>query len=143
VEAHVKIKLVGSLVVFAALLAVCAPAFAHHGSAAYDASHATTLKNVMVTKVLWGNPHTLLLFDATDDKGTVTPSRRQERWRIGTGSDVGTVWNASKPQEGVSPVSRRGVGYPHSATAKDTLERCCEERTRRESESAVVYGLCE
>ena len=66
-----KIKLVGSLVVFAALLAVCGPAFAHHGSAAYDASHATTLKNVMVTKVLWGNPHTLLLFDATDDKGTV------------------------------------------------------------------------
>ena len=40
-----KIKLVGSLVVFAALLAVCGPAFAHHGSAAYDASHATTLKN--------------------------------------------------------------------------------------------------
>jgi hypothetical protein len=25
----------------------------------------------MVTKVLWGNPPTLLLFDATDDKGNV------------------------------------------------------------------------
>lgn len=64
-------KLLASLIVAIALLAVCRPTFAHHGSAAYDDSHAVTLKNVMVTKVLWGNPHTLLLFDATDGKGNV------------------------------------------------------------------------
>lgn len=61
----------GVLALIAAFLAVCPPSFAHHGSASYDDSHAVTLKNVTVTKVLWGNPHTLLLFDAKDDKGVV------------------------------------------------------------------------
>lgn len=59
------------LLLAVAILAVSAPLFAHHGSAAYDDSKATVLKNVTVTKVNWGNPHTLLLFDAKDDKGNV------------------------------------------------------------------------
>jgi len=66
----VKIK-AALLALAVALFAVCAPIFAHHGSAAYDDSHPTILKNVSVTKVNWGNPHTLLLFDAKDDKGNV------------------------------------------------------------------------
>jgi Family of unknown function (DUF6152) len=53
-----------------AILAFAGPAFAHHGSAAYS-QQPTTLKSVTVTKVLWGNPHTLLLFDAKDDKGVM------------------------------------------------------------------------
>ncbi len=51
-------------------LAFCSTMFAHHGSAAYNQT-ATTLKNVTVTKVNWGNPHTLVLFDAKDDQGNV------------------------------------------------------------------------
>ena len=66
-----KIKPVAFLVLTVALFAVCAPIFAHHGSAAYDDSHPTILKNVSVTKVNWGNPHTLLLFDVKDDEGNV------------------------------------------------------------------------
>src|SRR4051812_3586617 len=32
---------------------------------------ATTFKDVTVTKVNWGNPHTLLLFDVKDAKGNL------------------------------------------------------------------------
>jgi len=70
-EGQVKIKLIACLALIAGLLAICSPIFAHHGSAAYDNSKPVTLKNVMVTKVNWGNPHTLLLFDAKDDEGNV------------------------------------------------------------------------
>jgi hypothetical protein len=62
---------VAVLGLFSALLLVCGPAFGHHGSAAYDDSKPVVLKNVTVTKVNWGNPHTLLLFDEKDDKGNV------------------------------------------------------------------------
>ena len=51
-----------------AILASAGLAFAHHGSASYSLQ-STTLKNVTVTKVNWGNPHTLLMFDVKDDKG--------------------------------------------------------------------------
>ena len=70
-EGQVKIKLIASLALIAGLLTICSPIFAHHGSAAYDNSKPVTLKNVTVTKVNWGNPHTLLLFDAKDDEGNV------------------------------------------------------------------------
>ena len=76
-----KIKLIASLALIAGLLAICSPIFAHHGSAAYDNSKPVTLKNVTVTKVNWGNPHTLLLFDV---KG-----RRRQRQTLGCGSERG------------------------------------------------------
>jgi hypothetical protein len=66
-----KTKLITVFASLAGLLAVCSPMFAHHGSASYDDSKAVVLKNVTVTKVNWGNPHTLLLFDAKDDQGNV------------------------------------------------------------------------
>jgi hypothetical protein len=66
-----KTKLITVFASLAGLLAVCNPMFAHHGSASYDDSKAVVLKNVTVTKVNWGNPHTLLLFDAKDDQGNV------------------------------------------------------------------------
>ena len=66
-----KPKLVTSSALLLGLLSLCAPTFAHHGSASYDNSHLVELKNATVTKVNWGNPHTLVLFDAKDDTGTV------------------------------------------------------------------------
>ena len=51
-----------------ALTALAAPAFAHHGNAAYD-NKITEFKNATVTKVLWSNPHALIDFDAKDAKG--------------------------------------------------------------------------
>jgi uncharacterized protein DUF6152 len=57
-----------ALSIFAGVLAVSAPVFAHHGNAAYDGS-VVELKNATVTKLSWANPHTIVEFDVKDDKG--------------------------------------------------------------------------
>lgn len=51
-------------------LTIAGSAFAHHGSAMY-VKKAIVLKDVTVTKFMWQNPHTLVLFDAKDDQGNV------------------------------------------------------------------------
>jgi hypothetical protein len=45
------------------------PTFAHHGNAGYD-NKTVTIKGV-VTEWRWTNPHSLLKFDAKDEKGDV------------------------------------------------------------------------
>ena len=60
-------KLLGALVM---LLAVSAPAGAHHGSASFDTSKVLTLSGT-VTEYIWANPHCFLKFDAKDDTGSV------------------------------------------------------------------------
>lgn len=57
-------------VVLAAVFALGGVAYAHHGSASYS-TEPTTMKDVTVTQVNWGNPHTLLFFDHTDANGKV------------------------------------------------------------------------
>src|SRR5215510_10103856 len=52
------------------LTALGAPAFAHHGNAAYD-DKITEFKQATVTRFSWANPHALINFDATDAKGNV------------------------------------------------------------------------
>jgi hypothetical protein len=54
-----------------ALLLAAAPLSAHHGNAAYDATKELTVNGV-VTEWIVANPHSLLKFDVTDDKGNVT-----------------------------------------------------------------------
>lgn len=44
---------------------------AHHGSASYKTDQIVILKQAMVTKFLWTNPHAMLLFDVKDDKGNI------------------------------------------------------------------------
>src|ERR1700722_2727534 len=44
-------------------------AFAHHGNASYDSKEVTV--KATVTAWIWSNPHTILKFDVTDDKGNV------------------------------------------------------------------------
>jgi hypothetical protein len=57
-------------VVSLGLLAVSAPASAHHGNAAY-ADEITEFRQATVTKFAWANPHALISFDAKDAKGNV------------------------------------------------------------------------
>jgi hypothetical protein len=59
------------------LLAVCLPAFAHHGTADYDPARGVTEK-VRVTDFKWTNPHCQIEFDFKDDKGSV------QHWTIET-----------------------------------------------------------
>jgi hypothetical protein len=44
------------------------PAIAHHGEAAYEATKKLTMRATM-TEFEWANPHCLLRFDVSDDKG--------------------------------------------------------------------------
>lgn len=67
---RVECKLPKLAIVAGLLIAVGGSAFAHHGSAMY-VKRAIVLKDVTVTKFMWQNPHTLVLFDAKDDKGNV------------------------------------------------------------------------
>ncbi len=64
----------GSLfVAIAPLLAIAllaAPAFAHHGAAAYDLGK-TISSQATFTSITWTNPHCLLNFDMKDDTGEV------------------------------------------------------------------------
>ena len=53
------------------ILAVCGPLFAHHGNAAYETDKPVALKDATVTKFVWANPHTFILFDVKDEKGDV------------------------------------------------------------------------
>jgi hypothetical protein len=52
------------------LFGACAPAFAHHGNAAYDYEKSVVVKGV-VTEYIWANPHVFLKVDAKDENGNV------------------------------------------------------------------------
>lgn len=67
-----KSKLLPSLALLGVLPAVCVPVFAHHGSASYKTDKVVVMKQAAVTKFLWANPHTMLLFDVKDDKGNIS-----------------------------------------------------------------------
>ena len=65
-------KLVATLLMLVGLVSVplvSVPVFAHHGNATYE-NKEVTIKGT-VTKWLWTNPHSFLLLDVTDEKGTV------------------------------------------------------------------------
>ena len=67
-----KSKLVMSFTLLIGLPTSCFPVFAHHGSASYKTDKVVVLKQATVTKYLWVNPHTMLLFDVKDDEGNVS-----------------------------------------------------------------------
>jgi len=80
----------------AGLLALCIPAFAHHGAAAY-ANKVVALKDATVTKFLWANPHCILMFDAKDDSGNVAHWAGEE----GSPSAIGLLgWNKNSVKPG-------------------------------------------
>jgi Family of unknown function (DUF6152) len=75
-----KVKVLKSIGLIAALLTICSPIFAHHGAAAFDMSKPVVLKDAVVTQFLWINPHPLIKADFKDDKGNV------EHWTMEMGS---------------------------------------------------------
>ena len=69
-----RAKIVVSTLVILAFLAVSAPMFAHHGTAAYDTKNIVTVKGTM-TDFRFINPHVQLYFDVKNEKGEV------EKWQ--------------------------------------------------------------
>ena len=66
-----KSKLLMSFAVLVGGLTVCGAMFAHHGATSY-ANNIVVLKEATVTKLVWANPHTIVLFDVKDAKGNVS-----------------------------------------------------------------------
>lgn len=94
-------KRVMFLALVVGLLAVGVPLFAHHGSAAYDNAKVVVLKDATVTRVNWGNPHTLVLFDVKDENGNV------KHWVVEGGaasavSNTGWTKNAIQPGDKIT-----------------------------------------
>jgi hypothetical protein len=65
-----KGKLLLSVAVFFGLVVFCGPLVAHHGNAAFE-EKPITLNQAKVTSFSWTNPHSLIEFDAKNDKGKV------------------------------------------------------------------------
>lgn len=84
-------------ILVAAILTIGGPLFAHHGAAAYDMSKPLVLKEAVVTRYVWANPHTLVFFDAKDDKGGTT------HWSVELGSPSAIAlmgWNRTSLKAG-------------------------------------------
>ncbi|PYU17766.1 MAG: hypothetical protein DMG32_27350 [Acidobacteria bacterium] len=79
------------------LLTMGSPLFAHHGAAAYNMSKPVVMKGAVVTRYIWANPHTLVFFDAKDDKGGTT------HWSVELGSPSAVAlmgWNRTSLKSG-------------------------------------------
>ena len=108
-----KRKVVALLFV-AVVFAVCLPLFAHHGNAAYQ-SNLTEVKNATVTKVLWANPHTLILFDAPNDKGEMV------HWNAEMGSPSALA-NVGWTKVSLTPGDKVTI-FIHQAKTKNPVGR--------------------
>lgn len=65
-----KTEKVGILFAFAFLILLSVPAFAHHGTAAFDMVGLTTIKGT-VTKFDFMNPHVLIYVDVVGENGKI------------------------------------------------------------------------
>jgi hypothetical protein len=119
-----------ALTLVVGLLLVCVPIFAHHGSATYDTGKVVMLKDATITKFIWANPHSIAMFDAKDDKGSV------QHWAAEAGSPsalslIGWSKNSLRPGDVVtvyvfqsktgSPVGRLNrIALADGTTLKDS-----------------------
>jgi hypothetical protein len=111
------------------VLTFCGPTFAHHGSAAYSNSVAV-MKDAMVTKFTWNNPHCIVMFDVKDEKGNVAhwaaeigspPAVSLLGWTRNSlqSGDVVTIY--IWPAKSGRPVGRLNkVVFPDGKTLRDT-----------------------
>ena len=77
-------------------LGISSPLLAHHGNAAFS-DKPITLKDGKVTSFAWSNPHSLVEFDAKDDKG------KMQHWVVETAAPQALVligWSKSSLQPG-------------------------------------------
>jgi hypothetical protein len=93
----VKTKVLIMVFLFAGLIAIDSPSFAHHGAAAFDMTTPVVLKGAVITEFLWINPHPLIKADYKDEKGNV------EHWTMELGSTVSAQligWSRTTLQPG-------------------------------------------
>jgi hypothetical protein len=93
-------KIFHTLAIALCITAVSSPAFAHHGTAAYDMTKTITMKG-KISKFEFINPHCQIYFDATNEKGV------GEQWQAELTSPnhlMRTGWNKDtlKPGDDVT-----------------------------------------
>jgi hypothetical protein len=103
-----------TLWIVAIILAISIRLFAHHGNAAYE-GNLTEVKNATVTKVLWANPHTLILFDAPNEKGELV------HWNAEMGSPSALA-NVGWTKASLTPGDKVTV-FIHQAKTKNPVGR--------------------
>jgi hypothetical protein len=67
------------LVILALVLAFAPVVFAHHSTVAYE-STTVTVRNAVVQRLVWANPHSVLWFEVKDGRGRV------DAWAAESGS---------------------------------------------------------
>jgi hypothetical protein len=102
------------------MIALSAPAFAHHGNAAYDADKSYIVKGT-VTEFVWSNPHVFVKVDVKDEKGNVTHwiveaqnpvSMMQIGWSKDTFKQGDEVEIDAMPAKNGNPVAFLGSSSP-------------------------------
>jgi len=63
----------------AAVCAVAAPVWAHHGFGTFEVNKTINLPNATITKVEFINPHSWLYFDVRDESGKLMKMRCEMR----------------------------------------------------------------
>jgi Family of unknown function (DUF6152) len=111
----------GKLVILAAaVVTLSGSVFPHHGTAAYDVSHAVTVKGT-ATDFQFRNPHVLLSFDVKGDHGNV------EKWQgeITTPSQLaregGWTKDSVKPGDQISVTGNRAMNGSHTMIVKKVV----------------------
>jgi len=72
-------KVTRSVALLVGLLAIGFPALAHHGNAAMG-TKLVEFPGATITKLIWASPHTIVMFDAKDEKGEIV------HWAVEAGS---------------------------------------------------------
>jgi hypothetical protein len=90
-----KNRLMSILFLVFGYLVLSGPVHAHHGGAAYDMEHLTTVKGT-VTDFQFENPHAQVVFDVTDDKGNL------EKW-IGETNSATALYRQGWTKTSVKP----------------------------------------
>ena len=137
-----KLNVAACIASVVALAIVCAPLFAHHGTGvAYETEKSVTLKGV-VTEWIWANPHCGLLFDVTDENGSVV------HWGAELGnphqeSGAGFSKDVLKPGDKITVTGHPAKsGAPRMSGARFVLEDgrlLPEKRTKGNGEAAPEY----
>ena len=125
-----KTKLLTLAALIAGVLMICSPMFAHHGAAAYDMRKPVVLKNAVVAKYSWINPHPLIVVDYKDEKGVAqhwttemgsTPASELIGWTRTTlkPGDVITIY-IWQSKTGLTVGRLNKIIMPDGSTMRDT-----------------------
>jgi hypothetical protein len=120
----VKSKSVGFCSLLVCYVMMCAPAFAHHGSAVsytIDVNKLITMKGT-VTSFEWANPHVYIMYDVKDEKGNIVHWGAETHAPSVLSDEDNWTRNTFKPGDEITiTVFPSRIGAPRGLVAKIVL----------------------